>query len=446
MRALSGSLLLLLFAVSSVAQAADYHVAVNGSDTSGDGSSGKPWATIGHAAAQVAAGDRVHVAPGSYAESVVTTASGSAGARISYVSDSRFGAKIDASGNYTGWQNSGDYVDIVGFDVSGSDYLGILNLGSYVRVVGNHVHHLATPSCNSGNGGAGIDHGDYAKHDNDTIGNIVDHVGDALTGCNQIQGIYHSNLRGHIWNNIVGQIAAYCIHNWHASSDVVIANNLVFACKSGGIIVGDGDSPGGVTADNFVVSNNIVLDSNSGIREYGSFGANNTYLDNLVFGCATPLELTNPDQGTLFVDPMLVAYKPDATGDYHLLPGSPCIDQGTAKGAPPDDFDGLTRPEGASVDIGPYEWAPPGADAGPDASGGAGGTGGASFDAATDGPSKGDASADAEPQTDGGAGKSGVASSSDDSGCSCRAGGEPRSPLAACFAAFVAVWLLRRRA
>ena len=41
---------------------------------------------------------------------------------------------------------------------------------------------------------------------------------------------------------------------------------------------------------------------------------------------------------------------------FHLQAGSPAINAGTNEFAPVDDFDGVSRPVGATVDIGPYEF------------------------------------------------------------------------------------------
>ncbi|MXV74351.1 DUF5050 domain-containing protein [Candidatus Poribacteria bacterium] len=53
-------------------------------------------------------------------------------------------------------------------------------------------------------------------------------------------------------------------------------------------------------------------------------------------------------------DPRLV--DPVTTRDFHLQSTSPAIDAGTNAFAPADDFDGVIRPVGATVDIGPYEY------------------------------------------------------------------------------------------
>ena len=63
----------------------------------------------------------------------------------------------------------------------------------------------------------------------------------------------------------------------------------------------------------------------------------------MVNGMTMPLTAANIEG-----DPLL-----DAT--WHIMSGSPCIDSGTATEAPPDDFDGDTRPNGSAVDIGPDE-------------------------------------------------------------------------------------------
>ena len=48
----------------------------------------------------------------------------------------------------------------------------------------------------------------------------------------------------------------------------------------------------------------------------------------------------------------------EASGDYHLQDGSPCIDKGTDLG-PSMDFDGIPRPQGAGYDMGAYEYRNP---------------------------------------------------------------------------------------
>ncbi|OGV73566.1 MAG: hypothetical protein A3K18_17770 [Lentisphaerae bacterium RIFOXYA12_64_32] len=60
--------------------------------------------------------------------------------------------------------------------------------------------------------------------------------------------------------------------------------------------------------------------------------------------------------GNISSDPLFVAA---ATGDYHLLAGSPCIDTGTAPGAPATDIDDEPRPyplETGAIDMGADEY------------------------------------------------------------------------------------------
>lgn len=56
----------------------------------------------------------------------------------------------------------------------------------------------------------------------------------------------------------------------------------------------------------------------------------------------------NINLNPLFIDPI--------NGDFHLSSGSPCINSGTATGAPSDDIEGNPRPYGLGFDMGAYEW------------------------------------------------------------------------------------------
>ena len=339
-----------------------YYVSPSGSD-SADGTAGRPWATIQHAADAAQPGVIVHVAPGTYIEEVRIKSSGTSAARITFLSETRWGAKVIAPTSDSAWENRGDYVDIEGFDITGTGSLGILNLGSFVRIMGNHIHNI--PAKCSQSGGAGIDNANYRASDNDVIGNLVHDIGTSLsTSCGTVQGIYHANLRGHILNNIVYHAWSGGITLWHAAQNVVIANNLVFQNGSNGITVGAGDAPGGVVASGMLVVNNMILDNpastwgnGQAIVESGRTGTDNKYLKNLIWKNKQGIVLQNGvvDVGTINADPRLVNYQADGSGRNDLSHSSPAIAAGTLTGAPRIDFDGRIRSTTSAPDIGPYQ-------------------------------------------------------------------------------------------
>lgn len=347
---------------SAAPNEATVYVAVNGSDNA-LGTVQQPLRTITRAAQLARPGTLVHVAPGTYRENVLTTTSGSATSRIHYLSDVPRGAKVISSGADYAWFNRGNYVDIEGFDIASADArIGIgsqPNVG-YVRIVGNHVHDLTGAACSS-NGGAGILQ-DYwsGGHDSDTLGNQVDHIGPSQA-CSTVHGIYHSMAGGLIQNNIVDNVAGCGIHFWHAARGVTVTNNLSFNNRECGITVGDGDAPGGIVADNFLIANNIVRNNPTGIQEHQSsgsttIGSNNRYINNLVHQNGTDVTLIRGTQsGTMRVDPQMVNFRLDGTGDYHLQAGSPAIDTGTSDGAPSTDQEGRARLRTRRVSIGPFE-------------------------------------------------------------------------------------------
>ncbi len=186
------------------------------------------------------------------------SAKGTASARITFVSETQWGATLisTSKGNSAVWENEGDYVDIKGFDLTGSGSLGIFNQGSHVRIIGNHVHDIPAWGCGQ-NGGAGIHNGNPSARDDDVIGNVVNNVGDYKNPCPRVQGIYYANLGGRASDNIIYRNQGWGIHAWYAASRTVIVNNSVFNNGYGGILIGAPDDPSRLN-DYTVVSNNIV--------------------------------------------------------------------------------------------------------------------------------------------------------------------------------------------
>jgi hypothetical protein len=288
---------------------------------------------------------------------VLTTVSGTSSARIRYISDQQGAAHIVGGTGEAAWLNKGDYVDIAGFDVTGGNPNGIENLASNVRILGNIVHDIVA-LCDS-NGGSGINNASYTAQDNDIAFNFVHDVR-AAASCSARHGvgIYHSNLRGHVYNNISIHNGTEGIQLWHAANAVVVANNTSINNGENGFVIGAGDSPGGITNDNSIVVNNIAANNAFyGIQEFGITGPNNRYQNNLVFGnpSANLTLLTGSATGTVTADPQFVNNTGDSLGNYRLGTTSPAIDAGTSNNAPTVDFVGGTRPQGRAIDIGAYE-------------------------------------------------------------------------------------------
>ncbi len=300
-----------------------------------------------------------------YTGNVVTARAGSSSGRVRFVSDTKWGAKIIGTGTEAHWTNNGNFVDVSGFDISGPGRLGILNYASNTLIEGNHVHDLKVGGGCNGSGGAGIVDANYNAADADIIGNVVHDIG--VPGkCNGVQGIYHSNLRGKIMNNIVYRVSAWGIHLWHAANNVVIANNTVFNNGSsnmgGGIEAGSGDSPGGIILNNTSIINNIVYNNpGASIAQYcytgaSCIGSSNLTANNLVYGNGRGISLrVGSATGTVTADPKFINYQSNGSGNYRLQSGSPAIDKALTKAAPAYDIDSVARPFGGAIDIGAYE-------------------------------------------------------------------------------------------
>ena len=143
-----------------------------------------------------------------------------------------------------------------------------------------------------------------------------------------------------------------------------MTNNTVRNDASGrGVWVQDGNY-------NAVVKNNIFYGTLTAIERAGSNSGdifyNCLYLNSTNFvnypatygdvvttnANGTPCDLAQ----NIFLDPAFLSQE-----DAHLYQASPCIDAGTVQGAPTDDIDGGSRPQGPRFDIGIDEVPDPGA-------------------------------------------------------------------------------------
>ena len=352
-----------LFAACGSAMAAHIYVAPTGSDAN-PGTQTRPVKTIGRADALATPGSTVHVAAGVYKVSapalgsvgIRTSKSGTATARIKFISDVKWGAKIVVSGTGITWDSRGSYVDIEGFDISGTGRHGILAAGANLSMKNNFIHDLTISGGCNGSGGAAID--TYGPVGNVVIDrNIVRNIGYRMIGtCNTVQGIYIANANNLVTNNIVSGVAAVGIQQWHGATASTIVNNTTFHNKMG-ILLGQGDSGTTTGSANNYVANNIVYDNTTyGIVEGGKMGINNRYSNNLVARSGTNWKVKGTVSGTISSEPLFVGYQANGTGNYKVSSSSPAIDRGTSIKAPAIDLAGLARPRGGAVDVGAYEY------------------------------------------------------------------------------------------
>ncbi|ABM38413.1 DUF1565 domain-containing protein [Polaromonas naphthalenivorans] len=269
----------------------NYYVATTGSDANA-GTQAAPFRTIKKAASVAKPSTTVHVAPGTYAETITSTVNGTASGRIRYVSDTKWGAKLvpAGAGANTMWKVDGGYTDIDGFQVDGnggtSVRQGIYLTGGNSTVKNSWVHHVALNSGCDGDGGAGMvaDQGRGAAFNNyDFVGNLVHDIGGS---CDTIQGIYHSSS-GTVKNNIV-YATNYGIHLYHDDHNVDVVNNTVFGNRWYGIVYGGCENAynNGCPTSGVNIHNNIVYDNAGGITgpNADEDTGKNSIKNNIVFG------------------------------------------------------------------------------------------------------------------------------------------------------------------
>ena len=394
--------------------AATYYVAPppTGNDAN-SGSIESPWATLQHAADVLQPGDTVLLREGSFAGAHFTT-SGTAALPIAVRAFHGEKVEIDGDNPTTpdgiNLEGASHFV-VEGLHVRGRTRAGIRAvLCENVILRGNHLDGNArwgifTGFCDDllieGNhtSNSAEEHGIYVSNSGDrpTIrgnqiwdnqANGIHMNGDASAGGDGIisEAVVENNI---IFGNGTGGGSGI---NMDGVQDSIVRNNLLFDNHASGIslyrIDGGAPSTGNLVYNNTVivaddgrwalnikngstgnrVRNNIFYnyhsfrgsisvnaDSLTGFSSDKNALMSRFTLDdgNTVLSLAEWRAQTSQDQGSLLSTPAALFIEP--TSDFHLLEGSPALDNGETLTEVLTDLEGTPRPLGPAFDIGAYE-------------------------------------------------------------------------------------------
>ena len=297
--------------------------------------SGKPYTTIQSALNAAKTNNTIIVYPGTYSEHInfngkTISVRSANGAGVTMIDGSASGTVV----TFNQYEGSGSVLDGFTIKNGNTDYGG----GIYCEDSSPTIT-KCTITGNTADYGGGI----FCTYSSPTITNctITKNTASYDGG-----GIYCDSSSPPITNcTIAGNTAhygggIYCVYySSPAITNCTITKNTA-SYDGGGIYYSYSSSP--------KVKNTILWGDTAGsgkeISLYGGTNITVTYSD--VEGGWT-------GTGNINANPLFVG-----NCNYHLKAGSPCINKGTATGAPTSDIDGDSRPQGAGYDIGSDEYKP----------------------------------------------------------------------------------------
>ena len=403
---------------------------------SGPGTSSQPFCTIGAAASKVVAGQTVQVAAGSYPEDVTISKPGTASAPIVFTAAA--GATVTVSGQLHGFTvTNATWITINGFTVTGTTGNGIFVSGSSnITISANHVSFAGLPEAGKTSSGILLksnttnslvvgntaDHNSYAGIEvnggstgNEVRGNVTfrnaqqyqraapgirvyQAPGNTIDGNvshdNEDSGIeaYTGSNGTLIYNNVSYNNGDHGIDDLSCTGQRIIGNTVFHNVTAGINLEGPAGagSTGGTIANNISVDNGIGSPrTHSNIRVDNQSTSGTTVDSNVVYlsGGVSDVMLiwnsvsynslaafqaaTGQEAHGIQADPK---WRSPASGDFHLLAGSPAIDSADSgvSGQPSHDSEAQPRvddPATADTGLGPrsyddrgaYEFQPSGA-------------------------------------------------------------------------------------
>ena len=346
-----------------------WYVRTSGSDYNPGTSAASAFKTIGKAENMVTAGDTVYVGAGTYAETISTGRSGTAGAYISFIGDTNGARTGDAGDVVVDGTNSRDrgfdlkddsYLRISGFHVIRTKKEGIRTEKSYGVIVDNcriYQNQDIGVKLREPRGGQVYDCHIYAngkegiKLDNFKVNGVT------ITRCmiyqNGEEGLWvkgdSSSTPSSITNCMCHSNTKDGIQIEGRGTKVSVYNNTLVDNQERGVEIKDGT----VT----LVNNIMAFNKDYGVKNDGDTSSNyNLFWGNKeslgeewVYQCD---KLScGPDDA--MGDPL---FKDRVGKDYNLATNSPAVNAGAASGAPTVDYGNQTRRTGDGfVDIGADE-------------------------------------------------------------------------------------------
>ena len=351
-----------------------YYVDAGAGNDGNPGDSANPFKTVQQAADVVNPGDVVVVRNGVYtggSNAVLSIGRGGTAANwVVFRAQNKWGAILDGQGSPgvqgvsdAGVNISASYVRVEGFEIRWVWHDGVDMAANNLQLTGNHIHHVGGFCLDGSQGISAI----AADANNLVIEQNLIHdigrLGPGEYGCsptntywqNHDHGVYLSATNVIIRNNVFYNIThGWSLHLYSGSVDQASIVNNTFAFpnpnRDGQIVIAE-------PLTNSLIANNVFYQpTTAGIAMSGGSMSNVTVANNLTSngvvwtGGATGVTFSNNLDNT---DPKLVN---PSTFDFHLQAGSAAIGAGMNLPAVLNDFDGVSRPQGAGWDIGAFEF------------------------------------------------------------------------------------------